>query len=95
MKHPDVTLGVFPDPKYELPSAAGALQTLAMASLLTPDKIVDEGLRERVEAAQQRVSQVVANAVGVLDEFGIPETQIQELIDRRIRETATGLIGSA
>lgn len=49
LDNPDITLGTLPDLKFDLPSDAGPLDTLAMASLLSPEGIADQGLRERVE----------------------------------------------
>ena len=88
LRHPDVALGILPDQRLDLPVDAGALDTLAMASLLSPEQIVDQGMRARVEAAQWYTSQAVSSAAEALREFGIRRKCIQELVDGRIKETA-------
>ena len=88
MNHPDVTLGTLPDPKYDPPADAGPLDTLAMASMLTPQQIVDQGLRERVEAAQKCVAQAVSMAANDLREFGVSRKPLQQLVDDCIHKAA-------
>jgi len=89
--HPDIRIGTLPDPKFDLPVNAGLLQTLAMASLLSPEEIADQGLRERVETAQKRVSQAVSFAAGTLQQFEVSSRQIQELVDLSIQRNAESL----
>jgi hypothetical protein len=93
IRDPDVALGIFPDQRFDLPPDAGVLDTLAMASLLSPEQIVDQGLRERVETAQRVTAQAVSNAEGTLRELGIRRVHIQELVDARIKDTAEKLTG--
>jgi hypothetical protein len=92
-RHPDISLGIFPDRKLDLPADAGALDTLAIAQLLSPEEIVNQGLRERVEAAQRQVSDAVSTASEVLRDFGVPTGRIQQLVDDRIKETSEKLGG--
>jgi hypothetical protein len=89
--HPDITLGIFPDQKFDLPPDAGPLDTLALASLLSPEQIADQGMRERVEDAQKHATQAISRAVNSLREFGIERKRIQELVDGRIANAAEGL----
>jgi hypothetical protein len=42
IRHPDVSLGIFPSQKFDLPPDAGLLDTLALASLLLPEQIADQ-----------------------------------------------------
>jgi hypothetical protein len=93
IRHPDVALGIFPDQKFDLPPDAGVLDTLAMASVLSPEQIVDQGLRERVEAAQKYTSLAVSSAEATLREQGIRREHIQQLVDARIKDTAQKLAG--
>lgn len=93
IRQPDITLGIFPSQRFDLPVNAGILDTLAMASLLSPEEIVDQGLRERVEDAQRYASQAVSTAEGALREFDIRKEQIQPLLDARIKKTAAKLKG--
>jgi len=62
-----------------------------MASLLSPEEIADQGLRERVETAQKRVSQAVSFAAGSLQQFEVSHRQIQELVDLNIQRNAESL----
>ena len=89
--HPDICIGIFPDQKFDLPADATALDTLAMASLLSPEQIVDQGLRERVETAQRYTSEAISNALVALREFRISRNQIQQLLDIQVREMAAQL----
>lgn len=90
-RHPDISLGILPDRKLDLPADAGVLDTLAIAHLLSPDEVVNQGFRERVEAAQRRTSDAVTTAFKVLLDFGIRHERIQELVDERVKETSEKL----
>jgi hypothetical protein len=83
--------GFLPDRKLDLPADAGVLDTLAIARLLSPEEVVNQGLRERVEAAQRQTSDAVSTASEVLRDFGVQRERIQELIDDRIKETSEKL----
>jgi hypothetical protein len=91
IRHPDVALGIFPDQKFDLPPDAGVVDTLAMASLLTPEQMADQGLIERVETAQKYTLAAVYSAEGALREFGVRREHIQDLVDARIKATAETL----
>jgi hypothetical protein len=88
LSNPDISLGILPDLKFDLPADAGSAHTLAMAHLLSPEQIVDQGLRERVETAQRHVSEAVSRAALSLEELGISREQIQALVDSHIRQIA-------
>jgi hypothetical protein len=60
--HADIVIGIFPNQKLDLPADAGVVDTLAMASLLSPEQVLDQGLRERVEAAQRCASGAISRA---------------------------------
>jgi hypothetical protein len=91
IRHPDVTLGVFPNRAFDLPPDAGVIDTLALASLMSPEQIADQGLRERVETAQRSASAAVTSAEAALRELGIGRRGIQELVDARIKGAAQTL----
>jgi len=91
LRHPDVTLGIFPNQKLDLPADAGVVDTLALASLLSPEQILDQGLRERVETAQRYASGAISDAEEALRELGIRRTRIQKLVDAHIEEKAEKL----
>lgn len=91
IRHPDVAVGILPSQEFDLPPDASVLDTLGMASLLSPEEIVDQGLRERVEAAQRYTSVAVSSAEAALRELGIRRERIQELVDAGIKDTAQEL----
>jgi hypothetical protein len=62
-----------------------------MASLLSPEQIVTQGLRERVENAQRTTSEAIASAAQALREFGISRRQLQKMVDANIERTAEKL----
>jgi hypothetical protein len=93
IRHPDITLGILPTQRFDLPVDAGVVDTLALASLLSPEQIVDQGLRERVEDAQRYASRAVSMAEETLREFDVPREQIQQLLETRIKKTAAKLKG--
>jgi hypothetical protein len=88
LNHPDITLGILPNPKFELPIDADPMQTLTMASLLSLEQILDQGLRERVETAQRYVSAKTSTAAGILQELGIQPKEVTSLVDQHIRKIA-------
>jgi hypothetical protein len=47
-KHPDIELGTLPNQGISIPVDISVLDTLALAQLLTPEQVVQEGLRARV-----------------------------------------------
>jgi hypothetical protein len=84
--YPDITLGTLPDLTIDLPPDAGALETLALASFLSPEQIADQGLRDRVETAQKKFSLAISAAAETLEEFGINKNQVRELVESSIRQ---------
>jgi hypothetical protein len=88
VRHQDIVVGLIPDQSVTLPSDATVLDTLAVARLLSPEEIVEQGLRERVEVAQERTAMAVANAAFALAEFGVPPEQLRALVDSRIEAVA-------
>lgn len=79
---------------FDLPPDAGVLDTLALASLMSPEQIVDQGLCERVETAKRSASAAVSSAEEALRVLGIARERIQELVDARIKAAAQTLVGS-
>ncbi len=91
LKNQDISLGILPDLKFDLPADAGPIPTLAMAYLLSPEQIANQGWCDRFETAQRRVREAVSTAVLSLQELGISREQIQKLVDIHIQETAEEL----
>jgi hypothetical protein len=94
VSHPDIVVGVGASNAISIPINASALDTLAVATLVDPEKIADAGLRERVQTAQKRASAAVQAAADALREFGVSTEEITEILDRRVVEAAE-LIKSA
>ena len=86
--HPDIRVGQDGLQPISIPPNASALDTLAVASMMTPEQIADAGLRERVENAQKRASAAIGTAVAALKEFGITSTELGELVDRHVEQMA-------
>lgn len=42
LRNPDITLGIIPDLKFDLPADVGSLHTLAVARLRSPEQIADQ-----------------------------------------------------
>lgn len=88
ISHPDIAVGDATGHPPSIPPDASALDTLAVASMMTPEQIADAGLRERVENAQKRASAAVGFALGTLKEFNVSPADLAEIIDRRVAEAA-------
>ncbi len=90
-RHPDIEITRPPGEAAAIPADASILDTLAVASLLTPEEIIEQGLRQRVEVAQQRSSDAIENAAAALRELGVPVVKLQELVDSHVAEVAEKL----
>ena len=86
--HPDITVNELPHQPPSIPPDASALDTLAVASMMNPEKIADSGLRERVEKAQKRASAAVQSALHVLKEFNVTAADLTDIIDQKVAEAA-------
>lgn len=86
--HPDIAVGVGASAVVSIPVDASALDTLAVATLMGPEKIADAGWRERVQMAQRRASEAIRAAVDALLEFGVSTEDITEVVNRRVAEAA-------
>jgi hypothetical protein len=88
VSHPDIAVGgAFSQPP-SLPIDVSALDTLAVASMMTPDQIANAGLRDRVGSARKRASDAIETALGSLKEFNVTSTDLNQIIDRRVVEAA-------
>jgi hypothetical protein len=86
--HPDIVVGVDSSVEMSMPPSASVLDTLAVASMMSPEEIANAGLRDRVESAQKAVSAAVASAVAALKELNVGVQDITEIVDRRVVEAA-------
>jgi hypothetical protein len=89
--HPDIELGAIPDQQLQIPLDVSVLDTLALAAILGPDGVVQEGMRARVEDAIKTRSEAVSDALASLEPLGITERQLQGLIDAHIKDAAERL----
>lgn len=88
VSHPDIVVGSTAFETPPIPPDASALDTLALASMMTPEQIANAGLRERVENAQKRASAAVKTSLAALKEFRVTGHDLTDIIDRRVKETA-------
>ena len=91
VKHPDIELGRIPDQRLGLPIDVSVLDTLAFATILSADQIVEEGMRARVEEARDTCTSAVAMALAALQPLGITERQLQGLVDVHVKDAAKTL----
>lgn len=84
----DITVGENISDPISIPPNASALDTLAVASMMTPEQIADSGLRERLENAQKRMSSAVGVALSALREFDVSSPDLSEIVDRKVAEAA-------
>ena len=82
--HPDIEIGNIPDQQLQIPLDVSVLDTLALAEILGPEGVVQEGMRARVEDAIRSRTDTVARALEMLKPLGITEGQLQELAEENI-----------
>lgn len=85
--HPDIVVGGTTSP-LAIPPDASALDTLSVATMLSPTQIADSGLRDRVEQAQQKASAAIAAAAVALAPFNVSEKDLTEVLETRVSENA-------
>lgn len=88
IKHPDIEIGMIPDQRLSIPIDLSLLDTLALGRILTPQQVVEQGLRERMEEAQRSCSQAIACAASTLQPLEVDEKRITALIEERVAEAA-------
>jgi len=91
VKHPKIKLGKIPDQRLALPIDMSLLDTLALAKILTPRKIADEGMRARVEEAHYTRRSTIAAALVSLQALEIEERQLDHFVDNHIQDAAKRL----
>ena len=88
LRHPDIELGAIPDQRLQIPVDVSVLDTLALAHFLGPERVAEEGMRPRVEAAIQVRQSAVSGAAQALQPLGIAESQIQRMVEAHIDDAA-------
>ena len=91
VKHPDIELGKIPDQRLSLPIDVSVVDTLALAEILGTERIVEEGMRSRVEDAMKTRTRAVASALATLQPLGITERQLENLVDTHLKDAAERL----
>jgi len=90
-RNPEITLGIIPDQTLDMPSDATFLDTLALASLLTPAGIKEQGLERRVVKAQRAKEDAIDRATRALEPLTIERGQIAKLVEGHIAEAGKRL----
>jgi hypothetical protein len=85
-KDPDIVLGVIPDMNIDIPSDASFLDTLALASLLSPAGVKEQGLERRVVKAQRAKEDSIDRAMRALEPLRVEREKIAALVEDHIEE---------
>jgi hypothetical protein len=91
VKHAEIKVGRASNRCLELPVDLSLLDTLALAEIFDSDKILEEGLRPRVEKARDTRTHAINAARANLEAFGVTERQLQGLIDAHVKNAAEKL----
>jgi hypothetical protein len=91
VKHPGIILGETSSAPISIPVNASALDALATSEVTPKADISDAGLKARLARAIEARDAVVQTAFNALKEFGVEEGEVQELVDKHIREFAEGV----
>jgi hypothetical protein len=91
VKHPGIVLGEMASAPISIPVDASALDVLATSAAIPASDISDAGLKARVTRAIEAREAAVEKALDALKEFGVEQGEIQELVDKHIREIAKGV----
>lgn len=83
-RNPEIILGTIPDFTFDIPSDASFLDTLALASLLTPARVKEQGLERRVVKAQRAKEDAIDRAARALEPLAIERDQIMALVEDHI-----------
>lgn len=89
IRHPDIELGIIPDQGLSVPVDLPVLDTLALGTILTPQQIVSQGLRDRIEQAQKECAAAVEKAASALADFGVDNQQLAVTVDANVAKAAS------
>jgi hypothetical protein len=90
----EIVLGVVPDLSFDMPSDATFLDTLAMAWLLSPAGVREQGWARRVVKAERAKEDAIDRATRALEPFRIEREMIADLIEAHIAEAGKRLRAS-
>jgi hypothetical protein len=87
----DITVGVIPDQSLDIPSDASFLDTLALASLLTPAAVKEQGLGRRVAKAQSAKEDAIDRATRAMEPLLVEREKIAALVEEHIAQAGERL----
>lgn len=90
-KDADITLGTIPDQSFDMPADASFLDTLALASLLTPAAVKEQGLERRVVRAQRAKEDAIDRATRAMEPMLVEREKIAALVEEHIVEAGERL----
>ena len=90
-RNAEITLGTIPDQSFDMPSDASYLDTLALASLLTPAAVKEQGLERRVVKAQRAKEDAIERAKRALEPLLVEREKIAELVEEHIAKAGERL----
>ena len=90
-RNPEITLGTIPDQTLDMPADASFLDTLALASLLSPAGVKNQGLERRVMQAQRAKEDAIDRATRALEPLTIERGQIAKLVEDHIADAGKRL----
>ena len=90
-KDPDIVLGVIPDLSLDMSADASFLDTLALASLLSPAGVKEQGLERRVVKAQRAKEDSIDRATRALEPLRVEREKIAALVEDHIAEAGKRL----
>lgn len=93
-KDPGIVLGVIPDLSLDMPSDASFLDALALAWLLSPAGVKEQGLERRVVKAQRAKEDAIDRATRALEPLLVEREKIAALIEDHIAEAGKRLRSS-
>jgi len=88
VRHPNIETGIIRDQGISIPIDLSVLDARALCKLLTPQQIVEQGMRERIEQAQRAYSTAISAAAAALREFEVSEKQIMQIVDQSVADAA-------
>ena len=87
----EIALGMIPDQSLDMPSDATFLDTLALASLLTPAGVKAQGLERRVVKAQRAKEDAIDRATRAMEPLLVEREKIAALVEDHIVEAGKRL----
>ena len=90
----EIALGIIPDQSLDMPSDASFLDTLALAWILSPDGVRQQGLSGRVVKAERVKEDSIDRAARALEPLQVEREKIAALVEDHIAESGRRLKSS-